>query len=57
LTYLFLLSEYLLIIELCLLYSNLGVTKIMMQAISNVHAGHIWPAGLRFPNPSLQFRV
>jgi len=29
-------------------------TKILMQAMSNVHAGRIWPAGCRFPTPVLQ---
>jgi len=26
-----------------------------MRAISNVHAGRIWPEGRRFPTPALQF--
>ena len=29
------------------------VTKILMRAISNVHAGRIWPAGRRFSTPGL----
>jgi len=29
------------------------VTQILMRAISNVHAGRIWPAGRRFPTPAL----
>jgi len=29
------------------------VTKILMRAISNVHAGRIWSAGRRFPIPAL----
>jgi len=33
------------------------VTKIMMWAISNVHAGSILPAVRRFPNPDLTRRI
>jgi len=54
-TYLDLLFQYLLVMELRfgkILYSNL-VIKILMQAISNVHAGRIWPTGRRFPIPVL----
>jgi len=29
------------------------VTKILMRAKSNLHAGRIWPAGRRFPSPDL----
>jgi len=29
------------------------VTKILMQAIPNVHAGRIWPMGRRFPTSGL----
>jgi len=32
------------------------VTKILLRALSNVHAGHIWPAGRRFPTPVLEPR-
>jgi len=48
-----LLSKYLLVMELRfgkILYSNL-VIKILMRAISNVHADCIWPAEHRFPIP------
>jgi len=48
-----LLSKYLLVMKLRfgkILYSNL-VIKILMRAISNVHAGCIWPAEHRFPIP------
>jgi len=34
------------------LFSKL-VMKIMMRAISNVHAGHIWLEGRRFPTLDL----
>ena len=37
-----------------MLYCNFG-NKILLQAISNVHTGHIWPAGHRFPIPDLNF--
>jgi len=50
-----LLSKYRLIMELrfdAMLYSNL-VTKSMMRAISNVHAGRIWPEGRRFSTTGL----
>jgi len=50
-----LLSKYLLVMELRfgkILYSNL-VIKILMWAISNVHAARIWSAGRRFPIPDL----
>jgi len=50
-----LLSTYLIVMELRfgnILYSNL-VIKIMMQAISNVHAGCILPMDRRFPIPVL----
>jgi len=43
-------NAYLLIIELrfdTMLYSNLGTTKILMRAISNIHAGR------RFSSPGL----
>jgi len=33
------------------------VTKTLMQAISNVHAGRIWPAGRRFPTPVVNFKT
>jgi len=51
-----LLSKYMLITELrfdtiCTLY---WVTKIMVRAVSNVHASRIWPAGRRFPTPGLE---
>jgi len=49
------LFKYLLLTELrfdTMLYSNL-VAKILMRAISNVHASRIWPAGRRFPTPNL----
>jgi len=50
-----LLSKYLLVMELRfgkILYSNL-VINILMRAISNVHAGCIWPVDRRFPIPVL----
>ena len=37
-----------------LLYTLTWVTKILMRAISNVHAGRIWPAVRRFPTPVLE---
>jgi len=36
-----------------MLCSNL-VTKILMRAMSNVHVGHSWPAGRRFPTPDIE---
>jgi len=36
-----------------ILYST-WVTKNLMRAISNVHAGRIWPADRRFPTPAVE---
>jgi len=49
------LSTHLLIMELrfeAMLYPT-WVTNILMWVISNVQAGHIWPAGHRFPIPAV----
>jgi len=49
--------KYLLIMELrfySLLYTLTWVAKSLMRAISNVHAGCIWPAGRRFPTPGVE---
>ena len=46
----------LLIMELrfdMILYSNL-VTTTLTLAISNVHAGRIWPMGRQFPTPDVK---
>jgi len=51
--------KYLLIMELgfdAILYSKLGNGN-SDAAVSNVHAGRIWPPGRRFPAPVLKSDV